>query len=131
MRRMAQVATEEMGCSRLPAFPSVLIPLMPDADHGDGISNDDESGLWQYQDPSGRTIGDYSADKLLLWATKGFFPSGLQVRSMWDCTPLSAMRNKSFQSADCAACNSTACIYMHACMHAGVASQALCPDESC
>ncbi|KAK9853359.1 hypothetical protein WJX84_009031 [Apatococcus fuscideae] len=52
------------------------------SDHGDGISNDDESGLWQYQDPSGRTIGDYSADKLLLWATKGFFPSGLQVRQV-------------------------------------------------
>lgn len=35
--------------------------------------------MWQYMDPSGRTIGDYTAAKLLAWTTKGFFSGGLQV----------------------------------------------------
>ncbi len=46
---------------------------------GDEADTGDESGQWQYLDPAGRTIGDYSAEKLLAWATKGYFSGGLQV----------------------------------------------------
>ncbi|KAK9849367.1 hypothetical protein WJX84_006319 [Apatococcus fuscideae] len=47
-----------------------------------GAVDDEETGMWQYIDPSGRTIGDYTAAKLLAWTTKGFFSGGLQVRQV-------------------------------------------------
>lgn len=53
-----------------------------------GSGDDDESGLWQYKDPSGRTIGDYTAAKLLAWATKGFFPGGLEVSVIASTSPI-------------------------------------------